>query len=320
MEKLLNLLVVAGTAGATGLAAHAAVTAVGLALYDVPPPERSLFDDEASDGETEVEERTTGPPKPLGGIAGQIEAIRESVLLRNIFCPTCLLPIPPLGDDEPIAPLELGGGKVVRSQLPLQLVGTMEGEPPYPSFATVYDAEQGVIGLYAEGEIIRPRVAVERVVAGILYIRHGSQREYIPFGVAQPPSTPTTKTPAKPPPHQLPAARDSIECSSDSHCVVAKSFVEELIADPAVLIGQGRFVAKKASDGRRGYAVYGVRKGSLPNLLGVKNGDIVVSVNGVDLGSMDDTLELYGKLRYATRLEVEYVRKGKPQTKEVEIR
>ena len=319
----MNVLVVAGIAGAAGLAAHAAVTAAGLALYDAGPTELARFDAEADEGE--VEERATGPPTQLGPIASQIEAIRESILLRNIFCPTCLLPILPLGDGEAEAPPELGGGKVIRSQLPLQLVGTMEGEPPYPSFATVYDAERGVIGLFAEGEIIRERVAAERVVAGILYIRHGSQREYIPFGAALPPAKPSPATDPvpfekKPRKHEIPGARDSIECSSESHCVVDKAFAESLLADPAALLGQGRFVAKKAPDGRRGYAIYGVRAGSLPRLLGVKNGDIVVSVNGTDLGSMDETIKLYGKLRHATRLEVEYVRKGKVQTREVELR
>jgi len=320
----MNVLLVAGTAGAAGLAAHAAVSAAGLVLYDVPPLEAADFA-ATEPTEDEVEERATGPPTQLGPIASQIEAIRESILLRNIFCPTCLLPILPLGEDEPVAPPELGGGKVVRSQLPLKLVGTMEAEPPNLSYATVYEADKGVIGLFAEGEIIRDNVAVERVVAGILYIRHGSQREYVPFGEAQrpPKSAPAAKpSPEKKEPkrHHIPGATESIECSNESHCVVDKAFAESLLADPAKLVGQARFVAKKAPDGRPGYALYGVRKGSLPQLLGVKNGDIVVSVNGADLGSMDQTIKLYGKLRHATRLEVEYVRKGKPGTREIELR
>ena len=46
--------------------------------------------------------------------------------------------------------------------------------------------------------------------------------------------------------------------------------------------------------------------------LGVANGDTITAVNGQTLGSAEDGLEVYTKLRDAKKLEVQLSRRGKP--------
>ena len=73
-------------------------------------------------------------------------------------------------------------------------------------------------------------------------------------------------------------------------------------------------------DGKtQGYKLYGIRRGTLPKLLGLKNGDMITAINGDELTSIDKAMALYTKLRRASRLEVNIVRKGKSMTKEIQI-
>src|SRR5262249_19757693 len=61
-----------------------------------------------------------------------------------------------------------------------------------------------------------------------------------------------------------------------------------------------------------GFRVYGIRPGSLPDRLGLQNGDTVVSVNGLPITTPDEALTVYGELHTARTLSVEILRRGAP--------
>jgi type II secretory pathway component PulC len=69
----------------------------------------------------------------------------------------------------------------------------------------------------------------------------------------------------------------------------------------------------------RGFKFYGIRPGSLPKLLNIKNGDLITSVNGTDLKSVDGAMSLYTKLRRASNLSITIERKGETINKEITI-
>ncbi len=309
-----------GVAAAAGLAARATVTLAGLPLF-------RLHEIVPRAPDETVEERNIGPPaKPRGaGIASVVAAARAAIHRRNIFCPTCI-PVDDVNPNPPAdasAALVAAAGGATRSTLNLQLVGTMEGVFPWPSQATVYDADAGVMGLYSEHELIRPGVMLDRIEQGMLLITNAKHPEYIPLGAPPPPAKagPTNPKPPRPtkPASVLDDADDAIHCSSEDVCVVDRAFVEALLTDPKVLMKQARPVPKTVG-GKTGFALYGIRRGSLPKRLGLKNGDVITAINGSDLGSIDDVMALYVKLRRAPRLEVELTRKGKQRTKEIQIR
>ena len=89
--------------------------------------------------------------------------------------------------------------------------------------------------------------------------------------------------------------------------------------DPALLAKQARIVPKQKDDEVLGYKLYGIRRGSLPKLLGLKNGDMITAVNGEELKGMDKAMALYTKLRRASNLSVSIERKGQTINKEIQI-
>lgn len=330
-----------GIAAATGLAASAVTTQLGTRfLLDVGEGGDEQDVDEETDEEDEeddVEGRKFGDnpfrkeSKSDESLAAKIR-VSEDIRKRNIFCPTCL----PVEAPETITP-ELDGEAVagiqpgeIKSSLPLRLMATMEAEDPTFSFATVHDSESEVSGLYGQGDLIRPGVLVVGVDMGIVHLRNGASLEYIELGSdvekkrsrsrdKDKDKSKDTKKKKKRSKNEIPGAEDAINCPNENLCVVERKFVEQLMANPAMLAKQARIVPSQKDGETRGFKFYGIRRGSLPKLLGLKNGDMLTEVNGEQLDGMDKAMALYTKLRRASNLTVTIERKGKTISKEIQI-
>lgn len=89
---------------------------------------------------------------------------------------------------------------------------------------------------------------------------------------------------------------------------------ERLFSDQSRLLRSARIVPARGDGGFIGLRLYGVRPGSPLAQLGLKNGDVVVRVGGFDVSAPDKALEAYAKLRGASEVKVEIVRRGAPMT------
>lgn len=110
-----------------------------------------------------------------------------------------------------------------------------------------------------------------------------------------------------------------VRCETESRCKVEKAWFEAMMVNPAALARQARLVPKLEGEKTLGLKLYGIRRGSLPKALELKNGDLVKSINGYAMGSMDKMLEAYAKLRRETTFTLEIERKGVSLTHTVEI-
>lgn len=306
----------------TGLVANTTTTV--LALYLIS----EVTERETSQGDEEAEEESDETPV-LASRARRAERTAERILGLNVFCPTCgptpqeLPESPDGGMSAPTSEDDLSRAR--RSQLPLVVAATMEHIDPSRSLATLVDTEHGVGGLYGVGDPLSDRVELIRVAPGIVHIVNDGVLEYIPFeGLPAAPAakTPATApTPAKPPKkdRSIDGAQEAIKCSEKGDCVVEREFVEKLFANPQLLVGQGGAAPSKAKDGSPGFRLRGVRKGTLPDLLGLRNGDVITEVGGSPM-TMDAVAGLYGKLRHASHVEVMVDRRGERMRRQLEIR
>ncbi|MEM7160346.1 MAG: type II secretion system protein GspC [Myxococcota bacterium] len=342
-----------GIAAACGLAASAITTQVGAQLLFDSEVGVEAEGDSEGEGEGEGDDAKAKASKNKSkrkgfsfgddafgvGSPGAKARAKEQVSLdirkHNIFCPTCV-PETPTEDNgstsggvdasgRPTGPLIQPGE--TKSKLPLRLMATMEAEDPEHSFATILDEEAGVAGLYERGDLVRNGVVVMSVDQAIVHLRNNAALEYIELGEEPPPppaAVSTARPSAAPPPpkkndRSIPGAEEAINCPSEHSCTVERAFVEKLLANPTLLTKQARIVPKQKDDEIIGYKLYGIRRGSLPKLLGLKNGDMLTSVNGQELKGMDKAMALYSKLRRASNLSVSIQRKGKTINKEISI-
>lgn len=328
-----------GVAIATGLAASAIVTQLGTTfLLDepgkaaIPRPDDAAEDPDAKPGARPSKSRF--PSNPFGAPdprAGEKQRAADKVLARNIFCPTCVPALPEgteIGPDgRPVA----AGNRAIQpgeipTQLNLRLVATMVAEPVEYSLATVYDADVHYNGLFKIGDEIREGVTVEGIDMSLLHLKNGAQLEYLEIGTV-PKAAPKPTAPTAPKddkekptnPREIPGAADAINCPNENLCIVDRKFVDQILQNPAQLAKQARVVPSQKDGKTQGYKLYGIRRGTLPKLLGLKNGDMITAINGQELTSIDKAMALYTKMRRASRLEVNIVRKGKATTKEIQI-
>ena len=69
-----------------------------------------------------------------------------------------------------------------------------------------------------------------------------------------------------------------------------------------------------------GFRIFNIRPGSVIDRMGLANGDVVQSVNGVALDEPSKALAMLEDLRTADRLTVDLLRKNKPTTLIYDIR
>jgi hypothetical protein len=142
-----------------------------------------------------------------------------------------------------------------------------------------------------------------------------------PFPPMPPPPPQHIEISMPPPPPPLPPGLEqAIRCPGENQCTIDRGYLEELLANPESLARQARIMPSIKDGEMRGFKMYGIRPGSLPKLLGYKNGDTVLSINGMPLTSMDGAMAMYSHLRRADSLSVEIERKGERMTKTCDLR
>jgi type II secretory pathway component PulC len=97
------------------------------------------------------------------------------------------------------------------------------------------------------------------------------------------------------------------------HFVIQRDVLERATQDLEEGVPLGRALLHRGSDGvYDGYRLIAIRQGTLPDQLGLKNGDIVRSVAGMELTSVQSALQAYETVRAMDNFCVSLLRRGEP--------
>lgn len=114
--------------------------------------------------------------------------------------------------------------------------------------------------------------------------------------------------------HCIEGAEEAIACTESDTCEIActmdAAFAKTLADDPALLAKQARIVPSTSG----GYKVYGIRRGSLPKLLQLRNGDALTEIDGKAIAGLSGLSDALARLATGKRekIEITVLRKGKP--------
>ena len=281
-------------------------------------------------------------PPPRGTARAKPTFLRKRnpaiILRRNIFDSArgdlTAEPLPelPLGaDGQPIAEWD-------PSQPPpkcvgkLRLVGSVVSpSDPEWSFAAIAGTNDGKTMLYREGSTVDGSRVVAVNSSSVVMAGSGGACQLLMFEEEEL-GTQTPRPAAKPAVAASQARKDArnaglsdqeldegISKISDTQFTIQRSLVDRALANQGSLMRTARVIPHE-EDGRVvGVKLYGIRRNSLLGRLGIRNGDMLRTINGFDMTSPDSALEAYSRLRSADKLALAVKRQNKEMTIEYNI-
>ena len=110
-----------------------------------------------------------------------------------------------------------------------------------------------------------------------------------------------------------------MRCNGAS-CEVDRSLVDKILANSQALPMWARFIPSIEGGKPNGFKIAAIRPGSLFAKLGLQNADLVKAINGLEMTSPDKVFEAYTKLKSASHLTMQLVRRGENHTFDFQIR
>jgi general secretion pathway protein C len=253
----------------------------------------------------------------------------EPILKRNIFCSTCppWAPATDVKDDKgpSVEPPQ-------KTSLPLFLMAIMYAPPPAGlssspwSVAVVRDTEDKSTGAFGAGSKLHGAV-ITAIEETRVYLDNSGKTEYLDLldGAKQSggeaPIAAVTPSPA-------PSGQDSfaadmakgIKKTSENAYDIQRATLESVLGNMSLLSRSARIVPEIRDGKAAGFRLYSVRPDGPFALIGMQNGDVISSINGLEITSPEKALEVYAKLKSASHLSLGLERNGQKVTKDYSIR
>lgn len=182
-------------------------------------------------------------------------------------------------------------------------------------YAVLEDPDSGKQGIFEVGELVfdGPKlVAVEPLSATIL---RGNRR--IVLEITETDRASTTSGAAAP---GGPGAGAGIRQVGDNRYVVDRDEVDHSIENLSQVVTQMRAVPYLKDGKSVGFRVFNIRAGSLFERMGLKNGDIIQSVNGSQLDDPSRALALLDEVQTSDEIRIDLLRDDSPNTLTYSIR
>ena len=234
----------------------------------------------------------------------------DPILKRNIFDSTKVGQQSNPEDD---------GDAGAKSSLPVTLIATIVAEPEQYSSCLIGEdkGESNALG-YGIGDTVLGEATIYRIEQRrVILKRTDGELEYLEMDGADPITPPSAKA-AK---ASKSGKWDGVEKASETKFTIDQETFDKILENPDKLAGQIRAVPHTDDNGKvDGYRLSGIRRSSLFRKLGIKNGDVVHSVNGSDLTTMSSALSAFESLQNERNFNFEVTSRKQKKTYEYEVR
>ena len=198
--------------------------------------------------------------------------------------------------------------------LPLTLNGTI-ARGGQQNLAVINHERE--VDVYAVGDVIEDAKIALIEPGRVVVLRNGERRVLELPDVKTMTSVPTRSRRGN---TRRRADADGITRSKGNHYEVDARLVDESIADMSTLVKQARIVPHMTDGQIDGFKIYKIKHNSLFRKLGLRNGDILRAVNGLQITSPEEGLKAFQTLRNERNVRVEVRRRGKTRTMTYTIR
>jgi general secretion pathway protein C len=228
------------------------------------------------------------------------------------------LPKPPQPGDEKAQPQRAGWNPVpVRSSLHGSLVGTAIAEPRQYSLCQLINPDLNETQVYTIGDKYQG-ARIYGIEKDRVLIDNSGVNEYIDNSASAPPNLGVMPLP-QPVGVAQGGGGEGVKQLSENQYVVARSEINNALTNLSDLATKARIVPSFKNGVANGFKLFSIVPDSLYAKIGVQNGDVIRRINGYEMNSPDKALEIYQKLRDASRIEIELERRGEALRKSYSI-
>lgn len=227
----------------------------------------------------------------------------EVVVTRNIFNSKNEIP-----DDDVI---NIGSNEAYKkTTLEIELVGTIVVNDASRSVAAIELKQDKKIEPFMIGDTILDKAVVVSIARKKVVLRNNASGELEYVGMKDEDED-----------SFKPAVADSgIRQVGNNRILIERTELNKSLANFNELLTQARAVPNIENGVVNGFKLFGVQPGSLYQKLGAQNGDIIKSVNGIEMKDPNTAMGMFQQLQTTNKLEFSIERNGTPQNFTVDIR
>lgn len=233
----------------------------------------------------------------------------EVIITRNIFNSTNEIP------DEEVNISSEGDGSdsATKSTLPLDLVGTIVLNDPSLSVAAIRVENEDKTNAYIIGDVLLSKAEIVSILRQRVFLKSKitGELEYIEMAFDESDNV-ETKTRR--------ISDSGIRVIDDEHVIMDRGELNKSLANMNQLLMEARAIPYRKDGEMQGFKILGIRPGSLYDRLGVKNGDVIQSINGVGLKSPADAMKIYNQISTYNNFNFDLLRAGEGKNVKLEIR
>lgn len=281
---------VLGASSLSGLLAAFGVNRVAAALV---APEVAPTDgpDAAAAGTSSV---VRSEPVPR---VRSLKSLLDGIMRRNAFDPTAAAAWAPKATGEP--------GDSPITDLKVKLLGTIVAVPDAYSSALILDESTSSSRGYGIDDKLYDATVV-RIEAKRVTIRRGDgTEEVLSLGESDAPR------PAAVAEGATTGTEEGITKVSETEYTISRETFDKYMSDIEGLSKLGRGLLHRGPDGQfDGYRLTSIRRNSVAEQLGIRNGDVVHAVNGQSLDSVQSALSAYNGMGSQSTFSIDVTRRG----------
>lgn len=215
----------------------------------------------------------------------------------------------------------------VESDAPLKLLGTMSAENPRYSMALIMDEDSNQTHVVSPDDYIGQDILIVEVRRDRVVFERDGQLEFIRMAnsISGNPSPVSIGPSAVPTPVRPSVSLDSsvqkqlvkkaiggrgVNSAGDGSYNVDRDSIKKQLNNAKDIAAQGRVIPNYKDGQRNGLKIVGVRPDSIYQDLGIQSGDVLRGVNGREINTQQEALELFEKLKTEDEVEIQVERRG----------
>jgi len=197
--------------------------------------------------------------------------------------------------------------EIPQTDLNLELWGTVTG-PPDKAYAIIEDKKNKKQGLYQIGDSIQ-NATIKTILRKKVVLNVNNKDEILEMADAN--SATASKSSRRSRQTPEPSTSQPSQSGNDSQKInLKRSLVDDAMKNVNDLMRQVK-IRPHFKDGKPdGLMLSSIRSGSIFKKMGLRNGDVITSVDGQQIESVDDALQFYEHLNSATDIALELKRRG----------